>query len=65
LDAHPLLRRLFAALEARRVLWVLLRLPSDFAKPTGDVDMLVAPADVDVLLEVSEELGFVALLGWV
>jgi hypothetical protein len=64
LDAHPLLRRLFAALEARQVLWVLLRLPSDFAKPTGDVDMLVAPANLDVLLEVAEELGFVALPGW-
>jgi hypothetical protein len=64
LDAHPLLRRLFAALEARRVLWVLLRLPSDFAKPAGDVDLLVAPEDVDALLEVAEELGFSALPGW-
>ena len=64
MDAHPLLRRLFAALEARRVLWVLLRRPSDFAKPTGDVDLLVAPEDVDGLLEVAEELGFVALPGW-
>jgi hypothetical protein len=64
LDAHPLLRRLFAALEARRVVWVLLRLPSDLAKPAGDVDLLVAPEDVDRLLEVAEELGFVALPGW-
>jgi thymidylate kinase len=64
LDAHPLLRRLFAALEARRVLWVLLRLPSNFARPTGDVDLLVAPEEVDRLLEVAEELGFVALPGW-
>jgi hypothetical protein len=64
LDAHPLLRRLFAALEARRVLWVLVRLPSDFAKPAGDVDLLVAPEDVDALLEAAEELGFVALPGW-
>ena len=64
MDAHPLLRRLFAALEARGVLWVLLRLPSDFAKPAGDVDLLVTPEDVDALLEVAEELGFVALPGW-
>jgi len=64
LDAHPLLRRLFAALEARQVLWVLLRVPSDFAKPAGDVDLLVAPEDVDGLLEVAEDLGFVALPGW-
>jgi hypothetical protein len=64
LDAHPLLRRLFAALEARRVLWMLLRLPSDFAKPAGDVDLLVAPEDVGALLEVAGELGFVALPGW-
>jgi hypothetical protein len=64
LDAHPLLRRLFAALEARRVLWMLLRLPSDFAKPAGDVDLLVAPEDVDALLEAAGELGFVVLPGW-
>ena len=64
MDAHPLLRRVFAALEARRVLWVLLRLPSDFAKPAGDVDLLVSPDDVGGLMEVAEELGFVALPGW-
>ncbi len=64
MDAHPLLRRVFTALEARQVLWVLLREPSDFAKPGGDVDLLVAPEDVSGLLEVAEDLGFVALPGW-
>jgi hypothetical protein len=64
LDAHPLLRRLFAALEVRQLLWLLLRMPSDFARPAGDVDLLVAPEDLDGLVEVAEELGFAALPGW-
>jgi hypothetical protein len=64
LDAHPLLRSLFAALGERDVRWVLLRTPSHLAKPAGDVDLLVAPDDVADFLETAEELGFVALPGW-
>jgi hypothetical protein len=64
LQPHQLLRRLFAALEDRQLQWVLLRIPSDFAKPAGDVDLLVAPQDVEPLLEAAEELGFVVLPGW-
>jgi hypothetical protein len=64
LDAHPLLRRLFAGLEDRLIRWVLLRVPSNVAKPAGDVDLLVAPEDLGALLEFAEELGFVALPGW-
>jgi hypothetical protein len=64
LDAHPLLRSLFAALEERRVRWVLLRVPSNFAKPAGDVDLLVAPDHAGELLDAAEQLGFVALPGW-
>jgi hypothetical protein len=64
LDSHPLLRRLFAALEERGVPWVLLRAPLDFARPTGDVDLLVAPQAVDRFTQAAEASGFVALPGW-
>jgi hypothetical protein len=64
LHPHQLLRRLFATLETRELRWLLLRTPSDFAKPAGDVDLLVAPEDLDRLLGVAEGLGFVALPGW-
>jgi thymidylate kinase len=62
--AHPVLRRLFSALEARGLLWTLLRVPSNLEAPTGDVDLLVAPADADALREVAVGLGFVPLPGW-
>jgi thymidylate kinase len=61
---HPVLGRLFAALEARGLLWTLLRVPSNLEAPTGDVDLLVAPADADALREVAVGLGFVPLPGW-
>lgn len=64
MQPHPLLRRLFAALEERRLGWLLLRIPSNFEKPTGDLDLLVAPEDVDRLMEAAADLGFVALPGW-
>jgi thymidylate kinase len=64
LDAHPLLRNLFLALERRGLRWVLLREPLNFALPTGDVDLLAAPEDVAGVVHVAESLGFVTLPGW-
>ena len=63
-DAHPLLSALFAALEQRQLRWTLLRVPSNLAAPTGDVDILVAPEDSGHLRDAARELGFVALPGW-
>jgi thymidylate kinase len=62
--AHPVLRRLFTVLEQRGLRWILLRVPSNLAAPTGDVDLLVAPTDCDAVHEVAVGLGFVALPGW-
>ncbi|MGZ4237446.1 MAG: hypothetical protein ACXVWT_15325 [Solirubrobacteraceae bacterium] len=61
---HPSLSALFARLEHRGLRWTLLRLPSNLAAPTGDVDLLVAPQDAGKLRGVASELGFVALPGW-
>jgi thymidylate kinase len=60
---HPVLRRLFSAFTERGLSWALLRVPSDLAAPTGDVDMLVAPTDAGALRHMAEALGFVALPG--
>jgi O-antigen/teichoic acid export membrane protein len=61
---HPVLCRLFAALERRRVCWTLLRVPSNPAAPLGDVDILVAPTDAAALRDAAAQLGFVAVPGW-
>jgi thymidylate kinase len=61
---HPVLRRLFEILERRRVRWTLLRMPSNPAAPSGDVDILVAPADAEALRGAAAELGFIAVPGW-
>jgi len=61
---HPVLGRLFDGLERRRLPWTLLRIPSNPAAPTGDVDLLIAPADAAALRDVAAEHGFVALPGW-
>lgn len=61
---HPLLWRLFGTLQQRGLLWSLLRVPSNPVAPTGDIDLLVAPADAGALREVAEDCSFVALPGW-
>lgn len=61
---HPVLAALFAALERKRLRWMLLRIPSNPEAPTGDVDLLVAPEDAAALRAVAHEIGFVSLPGW-
>src|SRR4051794_37680010 len=61
---HPVLRELFAALEAQKLRWSLLRVPSDPLRPAGDVDVLVDAPHAGRLLTVARALGFVALPGW-
>jgi thymidylate kinase len=61
---HLVLQRLFATLEERQISWSLLRVPSNVAAPTGDVDILVAPEHSGALREAAEAIGFVAMPGW-
>jgi thymidylate kinase len=55
---------MFAALELRGLRWVLLRVPENFARPAGDVDLLVAPEGVERVVDAAETVGFVPLPGW-
>lgn len=61
---HPVLRKLFSELERRNLRWMLLRIPSVPAAPTGDVDLIVARSDVEALRLAATKLGFVAMPGW-
>lgn len=61
---HPVLGRLFVGFDSREVSWVLLRVPTRPAAPSGDIDILVSPGDVSRLREAALEQGFVALPGW-
>ncbi len=61
---HPVLAALFARLERKGLRWMLLRIPSNPAAPTGDVDLLVAPEDSAALRAAAYEIGFVSLPGW-
>ncbi len=63
-NLHPVLRQLFTNLERRRLNWVLLRVPSNPAAPSGDVDLLVAPGDAETVRQLAAKLGFLALPGW-
>jgi hypothetical protein len=54
---HPVLERAFGALDASQVRWCLLRGEAALADPPGDVDLLVAAADLprlDTALEEAE-----------
>lgn len=56
---HPLLSAVFEAFEAASVSWCLLRVPSEPAAPSGDVDLLVAARHRARLPAVLEPLGLV------
>ena len=61
---HPRLEAAFAALDACSVQWCLIRLPKHPEAPTGDVDILLNPGDVELARGVLAGSGFVAVPGW-
>lgn len=64
MEVHERLQHLFTVMTGRGLEWVLLRVPSNLARPTGDVDILVAREHSGSLRETAEELGFVTIPGW-
>jgi thymidylate kinase len=60
---HPALLRAFAALDGAGVAWCLLRGEARLADPSGDVDLLVAPADLPRLDAVLATAGFLPAPG--
>ena len=60
---HPALLRAFAALDGAGVAWCLLRGEARLADPSGDVDLLVAPADLPRLDAVLATAGFLPVPG--
>ncbi len=58
---HPVLERAFGALDASQVRWCLLRGEAALADPPGDVDLLVAAADLPRLDTALEEAEFLRL----
>src|SRR4051812_46465487 len=61
---HRALTEVFDALERAGVSWSLLRVPAMPEAPTGDVDLLVDPAQVDALRDVLARHDFVPVPGW-
>ncbi len=61
---HPLLTATVQALEQANLRWCLLREPTNPEAPTGDVDLLIHPADRPAACQVLKGLGFVRLPAW-
>ena len=64
LAPHPPVATVFRALDEAGVRWCLLRGAEDLARPAGDIDLLVAPQDVDSLARAIAPLGFARLPAW-
>jgi hypothetical protein len=61
---HPALDGAFTALNAAEVKWCVLRVPSNFTAPRGDVDLLIDRSHLSRARGVLEHLGFVMLSPW-
>jgi thymidylate kinase len=61
---HPALAALFRALDDEGVAWCVLRGESELSEPEGDVDLLVARADLPGLRRVAARLGFAPVPAW-
>ena len=61
---HPTLAALFRKLDDEDIAWCLLRGEEDLAAPEGDVDILVAPADLARLRRLVAAVGFAPVPAW-
>jgi thymidylate kinase len=64
LAVHPAVGAVFGALDHSGVRWCVLRGAEDLVRPAGDIDVLVAPGDVDALARAIAPLGFARLPAW-
>jgi thymidylate kinase len=61
---HPAVAVAMGALDEARVEWCLLRGVAELGAPAGDVDLLVAAADVHRLGPVLRSAGYAPVLAW-
>lgn len=61
---HPVLESVFETLNLAEVRWCLVRLPSSFSAPAGDIDLLVDRVDNVRIRRILRTLGFGALPVW-
>ena len=60
-SVHPLLEATFSALSRENICWCVLRDETNLARPSDDVDLLVAPSDMQRVREVLKEHQYLAL----
>jgi thymidylate kinase len=60
---HPLLDRLFTSWAEAEVVWALLRMPEDPARPEGDLDILLEQRTAQAAERIARRLGFVPVPG--
>jgi thymidylate kinase len=61
---HPMVDAVFQALDRERLRWCLLRGEAVLAQASGDVDLLVFPADLQRFRRIVGELGFAPIPAW-
>lgn len=61
---NPALEQAFATLQQHSIRWALLRGEDELAAPSGDVDLLVARADLPRATRVLEQHGFLQVPAW-
>jgi thymidylate kinase len=57
-EVHGLIQSVFRALDEARINWLLFRGEERMQRPTGDIDLLIEPTDLDAAHKVLAKLGF-------
>ena len=56
-EVHGLIQSVFRALDEARINWLLFRGEERMQRPTGDIDLLIEPTDLDAAHKVLAKLG--------
>ena len=57
-DIHPRVAEIFLALDGAGIDWLMFRGEERMRKPTGDIDLLIAPGDLELTDKALSTLGF-------